>query len=355
MSISRLMQMGAAGVPTVQKQAVIFVGDGNIAAYEWIPGTGFGSAYSAPSLPTNSNYDCFFSNNKDAFFVAGSSSPYVSAWAWNTDTGFGSALSQPSSPQTVYAYGGGDINSADSAVVIGGQAGGGGQPEVVAYAFSSSGGFGTKYSDPSSLIGQTVRQVNFDPTDANIVMGVDQYLGFSVAKYAWSNSSGFGSKTTYTGINFGGGYGIDFHPSGSYVVVTTGSSPYARSYGYSSSGFGSLVSTPSSTPGSATDDPAFNSDGSVVALCEFNSPYVHAYAYSSGSFGTKYSNPSSLPGGYRESVRFSPDDDVIFVGGGGRSTKVDIYNWSNSSGFGSRISTPSAANFRTRQIAVVKG
>jgi len=352
-SISRLMQMGAAGVPSVEKQAVVFVGGSNIAAYEWIPGTGFGSAYSAPGIGSG-RYDCFFSNNKDAFFVAGSSSPHVSAWAWNSNTGFGSALSQPSSPQTVYAYGGGDINSADSAVVIGGQAGGSGQPEVVAYAFSSSGGFGTKYSDPSSLVGTTVRQVNFDPTDANVVMGVSAYSGFSVAKYAWSNSSGFGSKTTYTGINFGTCYGIDFHPSGSYVVLTTSSSPYARSYGYSSSGFGSLVSTPSSTPSGETNDPAFNSDGSVVALCEYNSKYVHAYAYSSGSFGTKFSNPSSLPGQYKESVRFSPDDDAIFVGGFS-SPHVDTYNWSNSSGFGSKISTPSAVNFRTRQIAVVKG
>jgi len=352
-SISRLMQMGAAGVPSVEKQAVVFVGSSSIAAYEWIPGTGFGSAYSAPGIP--SSYDCFFSNNKDAFFVAGASSPYVSAWAWNSNTGFGSALSQPSSPQTLYAYGGGDINSVDSAVVIGGQAGGSGQPEVVAYAFSSSGGFGTKYSNPGSLPGETVRQINFDPTDANVVMGVSGYYGQSVLKYAWSNSSGFGSKTTYTAINFGTCYGIDFHPSGSYAVVTTSGSPYARSYNYSSSGFGSLVSTPSSGPGSETNDPAFNSDGSVVALCEFNSPYVHAYAYSSGSFGTKFSNPSSLPGGFRESVRFSPDDDAIFVGGGGGSTKTDIYNWSNSSGFGSRISTPSAANFRVLQIAVVKG
>ena len=69
MSISRLMQMGAAGVPTVQKQAVVFVGSSSIAAYEWIPGTGFGSAYSVPSIP--GSYDCFFSNNKDAFLLLG--------------------------------------------------------------------------------------------------------------------------------------------------------------------------------------------------------------------------------------------------------------------------------------------
>ena len=348
-----MMNLLGTGKPVVREQAVVFMGNGygDMAAFEWVPGTGFGYEHTTPSL--NGIYDGFFSNNKDAFIaVSTGSSPYVFAYAWNTSSGFGSALTAPSSPQTVYAYGGGSINSADSAVVIGGQSGGSGQPEVVAYAFSSSSGFGTKYSDPSSSVNETVRDVEFDPTDSNVVMGVrDNSTGYSVLKYAWSNSSGFGSKTTYSGISFGICYGISFHPSGNYAVLGTSGSPYARSYSYSSSGFGSLLSTPSSGPSSEVNDPAFNSTGSVVALVDFASPYVHAYSYSSGYFGSKFSNPSSLPSGYLESVRFSPDDDAIFVGGG---SGVDAYSWSNSSGFGSKYSTPSSVNFRCRQIAVIK-
>ena len=354
MTISRLLQMGTVeAAATTEKQAAVFVGNTNIAAYEWISGTGFGSALSVPGI--YNSYDCFFSNNKDAFFVAGPSSPYVSAWAWDSNTGFGSALSQPSSPQTVYAYGGGDINAADSVVIIGGQSDGSGGAEVVAYPFSSSSGFGTKYSDPSSLMGTTARYIEFDPTDSNVLMGVSDGSGYSVVKYAWSNSSGFGAKTNYTSIAFGTCYGITFNPSGNYVVIAANGSPYANSYNYSSSGIGSLVSTPSTSTGALYSACDFNSTGSVVAFCSWSSPYVSAYAFSSGSFGSKFSNPSSLPAGYRESVRFSPDDDVVFVGGGGGTPKVDIYNWSNSSGFGSKISTPSGLSFRVRQIAVVKG
>tara|TARA_R110001592_G_scaffold152383_3_gene379838 strand:- start:344 stop:1417 length:1074 start_codon:yes stop_codon:yes gene_type:complete len=350
-----MMNLLGTGKPIVREQAIAFAGGSSFKMYEWVPGTGYTYEYSTTNLASAQHTlnGVKFSNNKDVLFRASSGSPFALANAFNINTGIGAAYSNPSSSITIYAYGGISVNSNDTAVIVGGQMSGDGEPVVQAWAWSTASGFGTKYSDPSSLGPDNMNPYvcQLDPYDANVLLGVrDNISGhaYSIFKYAWSNSSGFGSRTTYTSISIGKVYAIEFHPSNNYVVLGTDNS--AKSYSYSSSGMGSLQST-ASGPSGEVDGIAFNSSGSVAAVTEFGSPYINAYSYSGGSFGSKFSNPSSLPGSYRQSARFTPDDDAIICGGGGG---IDTYNWDNSTGFGTKISSPSNVNFQTKSIQAIK-
>jgi hypothetical protein len=356
-SSKKLLKAAAGAGGVVREQAIAFAGGASFKMYEWVPGTGFGYEYPTTNAGYATTYrnGIKFSNNNDVMFRASAGSPFARANEFNINTGIGTAYSNPSSIITVYAYGGISVNSNDTAVIVGGQMSGDGQPVTQAWAWNTSSGFGTRYSNPGSPAPDNLNPLicQLDPYDANVLFGVRNTLSghpYSIFKYAWSNSSGFGSKTTYTSINIGRCYAIEFHPSKNYVVLGTGSSPTAKSYSYSSSGMGSLQSTASGTL-SEINDVAFNSTGSVVAVPGYSSPFIHAYSYSSGSFGTKFSNPSSLPGNYRQSVEFTPDDDAIICGGGGG---IDVYNWSNSSGFGSKISSPSNINFQVQSMKAIK-
>ena len=73
-----------------------------------------------------------------------------------------------------------------------------------------------------------------------------------------------------------------------------------------------------------------------------NNPRVSVYAWSSSGFGSKYSDPSTLPVGHGVGVKFNPDGDVILVAEGTHiSPHVKAYVWNN--GFGSKYSDPSTS------------
>ena len=82
-------------------------------------------------------------------------------------------------------------------------------PYIAAYPWSAS-GFGTKYSNPSSLPTGTGRSVDFSVDDGEIVVSHD--TSPFVSAYPWS--AGFGTKfsnpaTLPTGL----GYGVAFSPT----------------------------------------------------------------------------------------------------------------------------------------------
>ena len=102
--------------------------------------------------------------------------------------------------------------------------------------------------------------------------------------------------------------------------------PYISAY--SSSGFGSKYSNPSTLPANTGNDVDFSPDGNAVAVVHSGSPRVTAYAWSSSGFGSKYSNPSTTIPDAR-GVRFTHDSTgsmVIFVTHSG-SPYLSAYQW----------------------------
>jgi hypothetical protein len=270
---------------------------------------------------------------------SGLNTPNVYNWS---ASGFGSKIADPAS-----AIAGGNYQFAFSPngnyVAIGST----GIPYITAYPWSSS-GFGTRYSDPSpSVTAQGASAIGvaltFSPASDAIAMAIASFSPDTfVNVYAWS-SSGFGSKYSSPSSSLlGDGRGVAFSPSGDAIAVSHGSSPYISVYPWSSAtGFGTKYSNPSSSPGSAGNNVTFSPSGDAIAVTTSSSPYISAYQWSSASgFGTKYSDPSTIPGAAGGGVAFSPLGNAIAVAGGGQPPYILAYPWTYSSGFGTKYTNP---------------
>lgn len=159
--------------------------------------------------------------------------------------------------------------------------------------------------------------------------------------YNWSTSTGFGTQITASAIGAGDFNDVDFAPDGSAVAFACVSTPYVAALSFSSSGFGSRYSDPSTLVSSQAYGVRFSSDSSVLFVSSLSSPYVHAYAWDSSSgFGSKYSDPVSLSAGAARSVDVTPAMDAVIIGG--LSTPYHAaYAWDSSTGFGTRYSNAS--------------
>jgi|TARA_B100000035_G_scaffold314362_1_gene330427 hypothetical protein len=217
-----------------------------------------------------------------------------------------------------------------------------GSPYVEAYSYTEGSGFGSKYSNPSTLLSDHADTIKFNP-DGDVVAGHTQYSPYMYA-YAFSGS-GFGSKYSNPSNGSFIGYDVDWHPTGdaiAYIWAYPGSGgSYLEVWSWSS-GFGSKYSNHSgSLGGSEPIGTKFSPDGTVIAFVERSSPYIHAWAWTNASgFGTKYSNPSTAARGDMQSLCWHPDGDAIVTNYG---SQADAYAWDNSSGFGSKYSQPSTA------------
>ena len=132
------------------------------------------------------------------------------------------------------------------------------------------------------------------------------------------------------------------------VVSSPQSSPYIQGYPWSS-GFGTKYSNPGSLPDMGSGGGvAFSPDGNNILFATFGSgnPPLQAYSWSAG-FGTKYSDPSAVGSsglGAIGGVAFSPSGDAVAVGTGFVSggAAVNVFPWTNITGFGSQYSNPAS-------------
>jgi hypothetical protein len=126
------------------------------------------------------------------------------------------------------------------------------------------------------------------------------------------NATGFGFASTKQ------------KPSIVFSVPTV--SPYVFAMPFSSStGFGGLYANPVTVPSSASGKVIFNSTSTVVVAA----PSPSAYAWSNG-FSTKYADPAFGMTG------ISFNTAGTRMAGSGGSTYLQNYQWSNTSGFGTR-------------------
>jgi hypothetical protein len=81
-------------------------------------------------------------------------------------------------------------------------------PYVHGYAWSNSTGFGTKFSNPASLTGSGSYGLSLDPNNTNIAIGVD--ADPRLAAYPWSNTTVFGTRYSDPSGTTGLGSGVTF-------------------------------------------------------------------------------------------------------------------------------------------------
>ncbi len=124
--------------------------------YAWSSSSQFGSNIGAPSGKWNDDAEqvAFTSDGNDVAF-GGAASPYVAVWPW-TGSGYGTKYSNPSSLPSGFVYGLG-IAPDDSAVAVGSTFG----DKMQAYPFTSGTGLGTKYSNPATLPTGNCRKAAF--------------------------------------------------------------------------------------------------------------------------------------------------------------------------------------------------
>lgn len=279
-------------------------------------------------------------------------SPYVQAFKWTT-AGFGTQYSNPS---TLPAGGRTAIEFSNSGGAV--AAAGFNTPQLVAWPWSDSTGFGAKYTNPSSYpAGATCYDVKFNGTGSSqvVVATINQAPG--VVAYKWSDSTGFGTKFSNPSSppvpTSDGSYGaaIAFSKSGNAIVITTAdyssgtSSPYIHAYAWSSSsGFGTKYSNPSFTySGDAVGQAlSFSSTGGAVGMISaYELITIYEWSDSTG-FGATYVVPSLHSGVFNSGLTFHPSSGVIAIGfDAGSESGIAMYQWSDSSGFGTRYADPS--------------
>ena len=79
------------------------------------------------------------------------------------------------------------------------------------------------------------------------------------------------------------------------MAVAQGTTPFVHAYAWSNStGFGSKYANPATLPTGAGRGIAFTNDDAVIAIGHSTAPTLSVYPWSAG-FGTKYSDPGTLP------------------------------------------------------------
>ena len=102
--------------------------------------------------------------------------------------------------------------------------------------------------------------------------------------------------------------------------------------------FGEAYAPPSPLPGGTPTSVRFSPDGDAIVLSHANSPFISAYQWSfTSGFGARYADPAVLPSAAPGQIDFTPNGSHIigtqFAGG---NSSLFSYNWSSSTGFGSR-------------------
>ena len=340
-------------------QTYIFIAantfDYKIHRWEWSDSTGFGSKISSSAFGTNSTRSIRVTSNGSAVIFGHSATPYIRAVQHTTSSGFGTEYSSPSTliPGSLEDL---DLSPDNSAIVISHNT----SPFISAYPWNNSTGFGTKYSNPSTLPSNVTYGVRFSPSSNKIICTQLVFSGTFLFGHNWSN--GFGSRITPAtqplGYNGSQWDGNAFHPSENAIVVGHNTSPFISAYAWNSStGFGTKYSNPSSLPPAAGRSVDFHPNGDAVIVGHSNSPFITAYAWNSSTgFGTKYSNPSTVQNTIGLNVRFSPTGGAVislqFVVTGG--DWMHAWQWNSSTGFGTKYSSPSSGQVVGRGMCVIK-
>jgi hypothetical protein len=251
-----------------------------------------GTKFSNPStLPTGTCYGMAWNPNQTVLGVAGAESNGSMAWAWS-GSGFGTKYANPATSDNSWRS---VVFHPNNDVIFFCRDGGFFGAALHAYQWSDSTGFGTKYSDPGSAISSGGQpKVAVSPSGSSVAHTSDSGFGSPYIRvYPWAYSTGFGSAfSNPSTVPPGSCNGLCFSHAGDYVAVLSNSSPYIIVYPWSdSTGFGTKYSDPATLPASGSGGVTFSIDDDAIIMSGSNA--IEAYAWSSSGFGSKYSNASS--------------------------------------------------------------
>lgn len=286
---------GSGGLPPVTPSTYVALSGATVAkrisAYGWDSTAGFGSLYTAPTIP-NAITQVSFVRDNSIISASFNAAPYFSVWQW------------------------------------------------------SSLGFGTQYSNPATnLSPSTTGPAGFTWTSSVDALLTSNALNVSYPQaWAWTQSGGFGSKySNGSALNSTGSTsGVALNGDNTQVAFSQNASPVVSLFPWSSvTGFGTKYSNPATVPvgGPYAGSITFNSVTNDLAVGLNTSPFVAAYAVTSAGFGVKYSNPSTFIGGTVYSTRFAPNGAAIGIGSNVAPAALKVYQW--GAGFGSLYSSPS--------------
>lgn len=169
-----------------------------VRGWSWSNSTGLGTAFANPGSNLSSNSPMVdVSPDSANAMVTSDFSPWVHVWPVNASTGFGTKFANPSTAAFSGGYASGvRWNRAGTAVAISNGYQGSTQ-RMSAYTWSN--GFGTKYANPSTTIGNSLDafQPIFSENDGALLCPLRNNTASSnpnIWAYAWNNSTGFGTK-----------------------------------------------------------------------------------------------------------------------------------------------------------------
>ncbi len=243
----------ASGEATFSQDAIVYgSGSSGIYAYPFNTATGYGTKYAnAATLPTSVGQAVF----NDTFTVigAGANTPNLIAYPWTSSGGFGTKYADPATlppqPATSFSW-----NRAGTAAAVGYQTttdyttGTG-----AAWAFNASTGWGAKYANPATVIDNYYGATGSGFNNNDSVLAFSQY-GKSgnnkIVAYYWSNTAGFGTKYSDPPTVQGDGRDFGWTPDGKAIGYAANGGTYLTFYPWNG-GFGAkfadMASAPSNT------------------------------------------------------------------------------------------------------------
>lgn len=279
-----------------------WVGNGTytVMAYPWNPG--YGTKYTQPSPAPGSGYGVTWTHADDYITVAHSGTPFFTTYPWSA--GFGTKVTNAASLPATFCEKV-DFHPDDSALAFSM----GDSPYIVAYPWTGS-AYGTKFSNPATLpdaFSAGAQGIKFSPDGADLAIA--HYANSSAAAisvYPWTGS-GYGTRysdATDALTSSGGEAGVSWHPTGTKIAQSTGTSPMVAVFPWSA-GFGTKYSNPATAFTNFVSGISFDRSGTDIAGRSNNTPYLSTYPWSAAGFGTRYSNPATLPGNSGNDVTFN--------------------------------------------------
>jgi len=339
---------GGGSTPAVTPSAYIAYGGATtskrITVYPWNSTSGFGTAFTTPSVTAEVHEVSFVTDNSNisaSTWVA----PYLNVWQWS-GLGFGTKYADPASQlnpasngPTGYTW----TNNLNAILTVNNNV----PSYPQAWAWSTASGFGSKYANGSLLTsGNTPRGITLNADSSQVAFQIFSSGGTpgnpaapAIALYPWSG--GFGTRyASPSSLPAGyplGEIAISFNKVTNDLICGTNTAPFLYAYPVTSAGFGTKYSNPSVALSTAVNSLKFSGDGATIATVNLGSPTVNAYQWGAG-FGTKYANPVSAPA-YAFSMDWSSTSNAIATGQKNANPYTAVFAWT-SGGFGAKYSDP---------------
>jgi hypothetical protein len=210
-------------------------------AYPWSSATGFGAKYANPSvLPTSplTSIACSPTGNAVSMTRNNSTAPFqVQTYAFNAATGFGAAYSNPS----VTGAGSGVKWNYTGDVIFAATSGG---AYLYAWPWSDATGFGAAYSAPTVSPTFTPRDktLAIAPDSSTVLIGKSSAPQFRV--WAFDKVTGWGAELSSITMGTSNGLGSNIAVTGDAVFLNANSTGFGlTAYDWSSSGVGTSRGT----------------------------------------------------------------------------------------------------------------